>query len=127
MTREEIEGNGREARRATAIVKFKAFRECLCAHAEVSAVKDVDTARYLESIMIGEVRLNGISLCLIKPEVRSSSRKSRRIEQPVPWTSPHSTLLRILRIGICLWACGAVGSALSWHGRGRRFEPVQVH
>jgi len=26
-----------------------------------------------------------------------------------------------------LWACGAVGSALPWHGRGRRFEPVQVH
>ena len=25
------------------------------------------------------------------------------------------------------WACGAVGSALPWHGRGRRFEPVQVH
>ena len=24
-------------------------------------------------------------------------------------------------------ACGAVGSALPWHGRGRRFEPVQVH
>jgi hypothetical protein len=26
-----------------------------------------------------------------------------------------------------MWACGAVGSALPWHGRGRRFEPVQVH
>ena len=25
------------------------------------------------------------------------------------------------------WACGAVGSALPWHGRGRRFEPDQVH
>src|SRR5487761_2131598 len=25
------------------------------------------------------------------------------------------------------WACGAVGSALPWHGRGRRFEPVRVH
>src|SRR5271170_1952942 len=24
-------------------------------------------------------------------------------------------------------ACGAVGSALPWHGRGRRFEPDQVH
>ena len=27
----------------------------------------------------------------------------------------------------CDWACGAVGSALPWHGRGRRFEPDQVH
>ncbi len=27
----------------------------------------------------------------------------------------------------CQWACGAVGSALPWHGRGRRFEPDQVH
>src|SRR5260370_40428176 len=26
-----------------------------------------------------------------------------------------------------LWACGAVGSALPWHGRGRRFDPDQVH
>ena len=25
------------------------------------------------------------------------------------------------------WACGAVGSALPWHGRGRRFDPDQVH
>ena len=26
-----------------------------------------------------------------------------------------------------MWACGAVGSALPWHGRGHRFEPDQVH
>ena len=25
------------------------------------------------------------------------------------------------------WACGAVGSALPWHGRGRQFESDQVH
>src|SRR5271165_4654131 len=25
------------------------------------------------------------------------------------------------------WACGAVGSALPWHGRGREFESHQVH
>src|SRR5579871_2947476 len=25
------------------------------------------------------------------------------------------------------WACGAVGSALPWHGRGREFESLQVH
>ena len=28
---------------------------------------------------------------------------------------------------VCLWACGAAGSALPWHGRGRRFDPDQVH
>src|SRR4051794_15535833 len=26
-----------------------------------------------------------------------------------------------------VWACGAAGSALPWHGRGRRFDPDQVH
>ena len=26
-----------------------------------------------------------------------------------------------------VWACGAVGSALPWHGRGHRFDPDQVH
>src|SRR5580698_10239712 len=26
-----------------------------------------------------------------------------------------------------LWACGAAGSALRWHGRGHRFDPDQVH
>ena len=26
-----------------------------------------------------------------------------------------------------MWACGAVGSALPWHGRGHRFDPDQVH
>src|ERR1700716_2658155 len=25
------------------------------------------------------------------------------------------------------WVCGAAGSALPWHGRGRRFDPDQVH
>src|SRR5580704_13659139 len=28
---------------------------------------------------------------------------------------------------IQLWACGAAGSALPWHGRGHRFDPDQVH
>src|SRR5271156_1510248 len=26
-----------------------------------------------------------------------------------------------------VWACGAAGSALPWHGRGHRFDPDQVH
>ena len=32
---------------------------------------------------------------------------------------------RILPYSLC--ACGAAGSALPWHGRGRRFDPDQVH
>src|SRR4029077_8631499 len=31
------------------------------------------------------------------------------------------------RLRRVLWACGAAGSALPWHGRGRRFDPDQVH
>src|SRR4029077_9967002 len=31
------------------------------------------------------------------------------------------------RLRRVVWACGAVGSALPWHGRGRRFDPDQVH
>src|SRR5579864_643365 len=30
-------------------------------------------------------------------------------------------------LGFRQWACGAAGSALPWHGRGRRFDPDQVH
>ena len=26
-----------------------------------------------------------------------------------------------------IWACGAVGSVLEWHSRGRGFDPLQVH
>ena len=25
------------------------------------------------------------------------------------------------------WACSSIGRALPWHGRGRRFDPDQVH
>ena len=37
------------------------------------------------------------------------------------WGHPHQNN-RVLK-----WACGAAGSALPWHGRGRRFDPDQVH
>jgi hypothetical protein len=30
-------------------------------------------------------------------------------------------------VQLCMWACGAAGSALPWHGRGHRFDPDQVH
>src|SRR5665213_3279082 len=40
----------------------------------------------------------------------------------------------VARFGQCydvtnflVWACGAVGSALPWHGRGQGFESLQVH
>src|SRR5262249_61284942 len=35
--------------------------------------------------------------------------------------------LRSLAFARTSWACGAVGSALPWHGRGREFESHQVH
>ncbi len=31
------------------------------------------------------------------------------------------------RVASIMWACGAAGSALPWHGRGHRFDPDQVH
>ena len=34
---------------------------------------------------------------------------------------------RINVVSPTMWACGAAGSALPWHGRGRRFDPDQVH
>ena len=43
---------------------------------------------------------------------------------------PYLTCLpRVATISesLLMWACGAAGSALPWHGRGRRFEPDQVH
>jgi hypothetical protein len=33
----------------------------------------------------------------------------------------------LIRSACQSWACGAAGSALPWHGRGRRFDPDQVH
>src|SRR5208282_4005873 len=39
--------------------------------------------------------------------------------------SIRNCLLRLFRHPS--WACGAAGSALPWHGRGRRFDPDQVH
>ena len=32
-----------------------------------------------------------------------------------------------LTLDLVSWACGAVGSALPWHGRGQGFESLQVH
>src|SRR5580698_509724 len=37
--------------------------------------------------------------------------------------SPADGTIQFSRV----WACGAVGSALPWHGRGQGFESLQVH
>ena len=39
----------------------------------------------------------------------------------------RSSAKRTVRSAPKKWACGAAGSALPWHGRGRRFDPDQVH
>jgi hypothetical protein len=54
-------------------------------------------------------------------------------ESAIGWTAGEGNRLTDLRGSakiepdIRSWACGAVGSALPWHGRGRRFDPDQVH
>ena len=59
-----------------------------------------------------------------------------RQKQPPPTNSAALTIgarsariLEVVRNGqlVVVWACGAAGSALPWHGRGRRFDPDQVH
>src|SRR5208283_1969024 len=40
---------------------------------------------------------------------------------------PFDPDFRALAFSLRSWACGAAGSALPWHGRGRRFDPDQVH
>ena len=42
-------------------------------------------------------------------------------------TFDESQALTDNRENLPSWACGAAGSALPWHGRGRRFDPDQVH
>jgi hypothetical protein len=40
----------------------------------------------------------------------------------------NSLIIETIReLYLPVWACGAVGSALPWHGRGHRFDPDQVH
>ena len=83
----------------------------------------------------------------LKPNLQfedpAGSRNTGREEQlarrvAVPRESPRCVefLARIPaydRLGVVYWrlsalrACGAVGSALPWHGRGREFESHQVH
>ena len=39
----------------------------------------------------------------------------------------NSFYFDMIEKSLVAWACGAVGSALPWHGRGREFESHQVH
>ncbi len=59
--------------------------------------------------------------------------KTSRGRNPIALTicARSARILKALRNGEPVvspsWACGAAGSALPWHGRGRRFDPDQVH
>ena len=52
--------------------------------------------------------------------------------QRVDYLAQSARIIEVVRNGSSVvslkqWACGAAGSALPWHGRGRRFDPDQVH
>jgi hypothetical protein len=53
-------------------------------------------------------------------ESESSSRLTRQIDESAS-TGENKN------VATAMWACGAAGSALPWHGRGHRFDPDQVH
>ena len=68
-----------------------------------------------------------------RKQPQENSRHARAPANPLALTiCPRSArILKALRKGELVvspsWACGAAGSALPWHGRGRRFDPDQVH
>src|SRR5262249_45193899 len=45
--------------------------------------------------------------------------------RPGPRLTPDRGAARLIHTPV--WACGAAGSALEWHSRGRGFESRQVH
>jgi hypothetical protein len=53
-------------------------------------------------------------------ETESSSHLTRQIDESAS-TGENKN------VATAMWACGAAGSALPWHGRGHRFDPDQVH
>jgi hypothetical protein len=59
--------------------------------------------------------------------VPSCSCAVAEIDPALTIDSPSARILEVSRSTIDQWACGAAGSALPWHGRGRRFDPDQVH
>src|SRR4051794_23269795 len=61
-------------------------------------------------------------------EVEEIRRAKLDSSLTIPPTSAR--IIKVLRKNTRVpaqWACGAAGSALPWHGRGRRFDPDQVH
>src|SRR5260370_39862386 len=66
-------------------------------------------------------------------EACGKKQKNRRaLTIPVMWAKMIAVLsldpnLSDFGLSLHTWACGAAGSALPWHGRGRRFDPGQVH
>ena len=73
------------------------------------------------------------------PHVRETSvphRGDRSLESELtlqPWVAANRCFLypsrppRVFGGGTSKRACSSIGRALPWHGRGRRFEPDQVH
>jgi hypothetical protein len=62
----------------------------------------------------------------------NKQKNPRALTIPVMWARMIRVLLsipirRASTFRLQSWACGAAGSALPWHGRGRRFDPDQVH
>src|SRR5664280_870604 len=59
-------------------------------------------------------------------ELRDKRLSSQRMRAEPGLTNPvRAETIRELHSP--MWACGAAGSALPWHGRGHRFDPDQVH
>ena len=61
-------------------------------------------------------------------EIRTLPR-GHRFDYPEQVSENYQSSSSFLTLVLALvaWACGAAGSALPWHGRGRRFDPGQVH
>jgi hypothetical protein len=60
---------------------------------------------------------------------RMESPASRQLSSEVVLPMACTTMVTVPASGSedLMWACGAAGSALPWHGRGHRFDPDQVH
>ena len=54
-----------------------------------------------------------------------SARGRKRAQPKFDESSPSGDNITV--VSLPMWACGAAGSALPWHGRGHRFDPDQVH
>ena len=67
----------------------------------------------------------------LRERTRSGTERAGRLTQRLRTSDVCPTLPappRALRVGRQhIWACSSIGRALPWHGRGRRFEPDQVH